>query len=101
MAWLPSIAPSGLGFYNGDKFPEWKGNLFVTSARRGEINNTGGIERVVFNDKLQEMRRETLFADLRQRFRDITEGPDGLLYATIERGTNALLRIEPVPPPEQ
>jgi glucose/arabinose dehydrogenase len=98
LVWIPSIAPSGLGFYTGDKFPAWKGNLFVTSARRGEINNTGGLERVVFNSQLQELRRETMFTELHQRFRDVTEGPDGLIYATVDRGQNAVLRIEPVAP---
>lgn len=98
LVWVPSIAPSGLAFYTGDKFPAWKGNLFVTSARRGEINSTGGLERVVFNSQLQELRRETLFTSLRQRFRDVTEGPDGLIYATVDRGQNAIVRIEPVPP---
>ena len=47
--WIPSIAPTGLTFYTGDRFPAWKGNLFIGSARRGEVAGTGGLERVVFN----------------------------------------------------
>jgi glucose/arabinose dehydrogenase/quercetin dioxygenase-like cupin family protein len=96
VVWLPSIAPGGLTFYTGDKFPAWDGNLFITSARRGEIPRTGGIERLVFNPKMEELRRETLFTELHQRFRDVRQGPDGLLYAVTDEDDGALLRIEPV-----
>lgn len=96
VVWLPSIAPGGLTFYTGDKFPAWQNNVFVTSARRGEIPRTGGLERLVFNPKLEELRRETLFTDLHQRFRDVRQGPDGLLYAVTDEDDGALLRIEPV-----
>jgi glucose/arabinose dehydrogenase len=93
--WLPSIAPTGLAFYTGDKIPAWKGNLFVGSARIGEIPRTGGLERVVLNDKLEELRRERLLGDLHQRIRDVRPGPDGLLYALTDEDDGALLRIEP------
>jgi aldose sugar dehydrogenase len=93
--WLPSIAPTGLTFYTGDRFPAWKGNLFVGSARRGEVPRTGSLERVVFNDKLEELRRETLLAELHQRIRDVRQGPDGLLYVLTDEDDGALLRIEP------
>ncbi len=63
----------GLTFYTGDKFPAWQGNLFVTSARRGEIPRTGGLERLVFNPKLEELRRETMLTELHQRFRDVRQ----------------------------
>jgi aldose sugar dehydrogenase len=96
VVWLPSIAPGGLSFYTGDKFPAWVGNLFVTSARRGEIPRTGGLERLVFNPKMEELRRETLFTELHQRFRDVRQGPDGLLYAVTDEDDGAVLRIEPV-----
>ena len=95
--WLPSIAPTGLTFYTGDRFPAWKGNLFVGSARRGEVPGTGGLERVVFNEKLGETRRETLLTALHQRIRDVRQGPDGLLYVLTDEDDGALLRIEPVP----
>jgi aldose sugar dehydrogenase len=96
VVWLPSIAPGGLTFYTGSRFPAWQGNVFVTSARRGEIPRTGGLERVVFNAKMEELRRETLFTELHQRFRDVRQGPDGLLYAVTDEDDGALLRIEPV-----
>ncbi|MFN8062310.1 MAG: PQQ-dependent sugar dehydrogenase [Vicinamibacterales bacterium] len=95
LLWIPSIAPTGLAFYTGDRFPAWKGNLFVGSARRGEVPRTGGLERVVFNDKLEELRRETLLGDLRQRIRDVRQGPDGCLYVVTDEDDGVLLRIEP------
>ena len=95
--WIPSIAPTGLTFYTGDRFPSWKGNLFVGSARRGEVPRTGGLERVVMNDKLEELRRETLLTELHQRIRDVRQGPDGLLYVVTDEDDGALLRIEPAP----
>jgi glucose/arabinose dehydrogenase len=93
--WLPSIAPTGLTFYTGDKLAAWRGNLFIGSARTGEIPRTGGLERVVLNDKLEELRRERLLTDLHQRIRDVRQGPDGLLYVVTDEDDGALLRIEP------
>jgi glucose/arabinose dehydrogenase len=94
--WVPSIAPTGLTVYTGDKIPAWKNNLFVGSARIGEIPRTGGLERVVLNDKLEELRRERLLGSLHQRIRDVRQGPDGLLYVITDEDDGALLRIEPV-----
>jgi glucose/arabinose dehydrogenase len=97
IVWLPSIAPGNLTVYTGERFTGWKGNLFVTSARRGEIPRTGGLERVVLNDRLEELRRETLLTDLHQRMRDVRQGPDGLLYVVTDEDDGALLRLEPAP----
>jgi glucose/arabinose dehydrogenase len=52
---------------------------------------------VVFNGKLEEIRRESLLTDLKQRIRDVRQGPDGLLYVLTEEEDGALLRIEPAP----
>ncbi len=93
--WWPSIGPSGLMIYRGDKFPAWQGNLFVGSARWGEINNTGSLQRVVFNAELGELRREALLAPLHKRVRAVAEGPDGLIYVLTDGDENAVLRIEP------
>lgn len=101
MIWMPAIAPSGITFYTGDKFPGWKGSLFIASARRGEINGTGALVRVVFNDKLQEMRQESLLEDMHQRFKDVRQGPDGLLYALTDESDSVLLRISPQPRPSR
>jgi aldose sugar dehydrogenase len=97
IVWLPSIAPGNLVVYTGDRFPAWKNDLFVTSARRGEIPRTGGLERVVLNASMGELRRETLFTELHQRMRDVRQGPDGLLYVVTDEDDGALLRIEPAP----
>jgi glucose/arabinose dehydrogenase len=97
LLWVPSIAPTGLAIYTGDRFPAWKGNLFVGSARRGEVPRTGGLERVVLNHRLEEIRRETLLTELHQRIRDVRQGPDGLLYVLTDEDDGALLRLEPAP----
>ena len=95
--WIPSIAPTGMTFYEGDNvaIPAWKNNLFVGSARRGEIPRTGGLERIVFNDKLEDLRRESLLTELHQRIRDVRQGPDGKLYVITDEDNGVLLRIEP------
>jgi glucose/arabinose dehydrogenase len=95
VVWLPSIAPSGMTFYTGDRFAAWKGNVFLGGMRRGEIPGTGRLERVVFNAKMGELRRESLLTELGQRIRDVRQGPDGLLYVLTEEEDGALLRIEP------
>jgi glucose/arabinose dehydrogenase len=95
LLWIPSIAPTGMTFYSGERIPAWRGNLFVGSARRGQIPRTGGLERIVFNDDLGELRRESLLGDLHQRIRDVREGPDGLLYVITDEDDGALLRISP------
>jgi glucose/arabinose dehydrogenase len=96
ITWNPGITPSGLLFYTGDKFPDWKGNMFVGSIQRGRIPGTGALERVVFNDKLWELRRETILQDFHQRIRDVRQGPDGLIYLLTEEDDGAVLKIEPV-----
>ena len=93
--WWPSIAPSGLTFYDGDRFPAWRGNLFVGSMTVGRMQRTGHLERIVFNQRGEEMRREWLLAELKQRIRDVRQGPDGFLYVLTEEDDAALLRIEP------
>ena len=96
--WVPSIALSGMTFYTGDRFPSWKGNVFVGGLRVGEVPRTGHLERIVFNDKWEEIRRESLLTELKQRIRDVRQGPDGLLYVLTEENEAALLRIEPAGP---
>ena len=93
--WWPSIAPSGLTFYTGRHFPAWQGNLFVGSMRVGRMLRTGHVERVVFNGRGEEIRREWLLTELKQRIRDVRQGPDGYLYVLTEEDDGVLLRIEP------
>ncbi len=88
--WVPSIAPSGLAFYTGDKFEGWKGNIFV-GAMRATL-----LQRIVLNAKGMPILRENLLTELKQRIRDVRQGPDGLLYLLTDETAGALLRIEPV-----
>jgi glucose/arabinose dehydrogenase len=97
VTWIPSIAASGMTVYTGDRFPAWKGNVFVGGMRTGEIRGTGHLQRIAFNAKTEEIRRESMLGELRQRIREVRQGPDGLLYLLTDEDDGALLRIEPVP----
>jgi glucose/arabinose dehydrogenase len=96
VVFVPSIAISSIAFYTGDRFPNWKRNLFVGGMREGEIARTGQLVRIVFNDNWEEVRRESLLRDLHQRIRDVKQGPDGLLYVLTDEPNAAILKIEPV-----
>jgi glucose/arabinose dehydrogenase len=93
--WVPSISTSGLAFYTGDALPKWRGDIFVGGMRYGEIPNTGRLERILVNERFEELRREPLLVELRQRIRDVRQGPDGLLYLLTDHDDGALLRIAP------
>ncbi len=87
--WVPSIAPSGMSFYNGSKFPRWHGNLFIGSLKFGllvrlELNG----ERVVHEERLLE-------GEL-GRIRDVRSGPDGYLYLLTDEAAGKLVRLVPV-----
>ena len=97
LSWLPSIAVAGLAVYTGDRFPAWKGNVFVGSLRTGGIPVTGHLQRIVFNARSEELRRESMLTELRQRIREVREGPDGFLYVLTDDDNGALLRIESAP----
>jgi glucose/arabinose dehydrogenase len=96
--WVPAITPSGLTFYTGDKFPNWKNNVFVGGLRQGEVPRSGHIDRIDFNQKWEELHRESILRELQQRVRDVKQGPDGYLYALTAENTGALIRIEPFTP---
>ncbi|MBD93479.1 MAG: hypothetical protein CL482_04385 [Acidobacteria bacterium] len=89
--YTPSIAISGMAFYTGDKFPGWTGDLFVGGLAGRQLS------RVVFNAQGLERRREPLLTELRQRIRDVKQGPDGFLYLTTDMQDGAVLRLEPAP----
>lgn len=97
VTWIPSIAASGMAIYSGDRFPRWKGNAFVGSMRVGEIDGTGHLDRIVFNAKMEEIRRESMLTELRQRVREVRQGPDGFIYLLTDEDPGALLRLEPAP----
>ncbi len=95
VVWWPSIAPSALTFYTGEHFPKWQGNLFVGAMMEGRIPGTGHLQRIVFNSRGQEIRRESMLTELKHRVRDVRQGPDGYLYVLTDEEDGALLRIEP------
>ena len=97
VSWIPSIAASGMAVYTGNRFPAWKGHAFVGAMRVGEIDGTGHLQRIVFNAKMEEIRRESMLTELRQRIREVRQGPDGLLYLLTDAEDGALLRLEPAP----
>ena len=83
---------------SGDDFVWWEfvlQDVFVGALRTGEIPGTGHVERILFNEKMEELRRESMLVDLRQRVRDIRQGPDGLIYLLTDEKEGALIRLEP------
>jgi len=86
--WVPDIAPSGMMFYTGDVFPEWKGNVFVGGM---EASARCLVRLVLKGDKV--VAEEHLLADLKQSVRDIRQGPDGAVYLLTRNGS--LLRLKP------
>lgn len=96
IAFVPSIAPGDIVFYTGDKFPGWKGNLFVGAMRLSEAPRTGHLLRIVLNEDGGQVRSEMLLTDLHQRIRNVAQGPDGYLWLTTDEGVDSvLLRVEP------
>ena len=90
--WVPAIANSGLTFYDGDRFPMWKGNAFVGALRY----NTGQhIRRITLNAKGEPIGDEIILGELKQRIRQVSQGPDGFLYALTDETFGAVLKIEP------
>jgi len=83
--WFPDIAPSGMLFYTGNLFPEWKGNLFV-----GGLDAQALVRLVVNGDKV--VAEEHLLTDRHQRVRDIRQGPNGEIYLLTG---SELLRLTP------
>jgi glucose/arabinose dehydrogenase len=84
--WVPSIAPSGMMFYTGDLFPEWKGNLFV-GALAGQH-----LARLVLNGE-RVVAEESLLTDFKQRIRDVRQGPDSAVY--LLTGGGGLVKLTP------
>jgi glucose/arabinose dehydrogenase len=93
--WVPSIAPSGLSFYTGNVFAAWQGNALVGSMMRGRIRGSGHFQRLGFENG-RAITREPILLELRQRIRDVREGPDGLIYVLTDENPGVLLRLSPV-----
>ena len=84
--WNPSISPSGLLFYTGDIFPNWKGDLFT-----GALNGQALIHLKVTGDKI--IKEERLLQSLNERIRDVVQGPDGLIYLLTDSDRGEILQI--------
>lgn len=93
LIWKPSIAPSGMAFYTGDRFPEWHGDLFVGALagrhlRRVELDRDDTRELAVQD-------QEVLLEGTVGRIRDVRPGPDGMLYLITDEDSGGLYRLEP------
>ena len=96
ISYVPAIAPGGMVFYTGDKFPGWKRNLLLGSMRMSNSPRTGHIERIVFNENWEVIRSEMLLLDLHQRIRDVEQSPDGYIYVITDEGADSvLMKLEP------
>ena len=84
--WVPSIAPSGMAFYDGDVFPEWRGDLFVGALVDQEVR------RLDLEDG-KVMAEEAMFSELGARIRDVRSGPDGLLYLLTDSDQGKIVRV--------
>lgn len=87
--WVPSIAPSGMAFYDGDKFPQWRGNLFVGALK----------DRLLVRLQIQGQRvvkEERILENVLGRIRDVRNGPDGYIYLLTDETDGVVARVEPV-----
>ncbi|MBW8366876.1 MAG: PQQ-dependent sugar dehydrogenase [Arenimonas sp.] len=85
-SWTPSIAPSGLAFYTADRFPEWKGSLFVGALAFQRV-----VRLTLDGDKV--VSEQPLLVDFGERIRDVRQGPDGYLYLLTDDAKGKLLRL--------
>jgi glucose/arabinose dehydrogenase len=86
--WNPTLAPSGIAVYSGNRFPAWKGDVFLAGLAGMQLLRVD-----VENGKV--VGEEPLLVGLEERIRSVTQGPDGLLYVTTDSDTGRVLRIEP------
>jgi glucose/arabinose dehydrogenase len=86
--WVPSIAPSGMAFYTGDKFPNWKGNLLIGALRDEML-----VRLELDGEKI--VREERMIKGVIGRIRDVRIGPDGLVYLLTDERDGVVVRLEP------
>lgn len=88
--WVPSIATAGFIFYTGDKFPQWKNNILLTSLKEQTL-----VRLVLDGDKIVKEER-LLKKELGQRLRSVIQGPDGLVYIVTDESKGKILQIAPL-----
>jgi glucose/arabinose dehydrogenase len=88
--WVPSIAPSGMAFYDGERFPKWKGDLFVGALRDQML-----VRLKLDGEKV--VREERMLKNTIGRIRDVRQGPDGFLYLLTDEANGVVARLEPAP----
>jgi glucose/arabinose dehydrogenase len=86
--WVPSIAPSGMAFSTGSLFPAWRNNLLV-GALAAQIL----VRLELDGDKI--VREERLLRELRERIRDVRQGPDGAVWLATDSPSGRILRLTP------
>ena len=86
--WTPSIAPSGMAFYDGDKFPQWRGDAFAGALAERHL-------RYMDVDGEDIIAQYELLTDMNARIRDVRSGPDGYLYVLTDAANGKLIRIQP------
>jgi len=86
--WVPSIAPSGMTFYTGDKFSQWKGNLFIGALRDQML-----VRLQLDGEKI--VKEERFLVGALGRIRDVRQGPDGYIYVLTDESNGMLARLEP------
>ena len=87
--WVPSIAPSGMAFYTGDRYPAWQGNLFIGSLKFRQLVR-------LELDGQKVVHEERMLDDVVGRIRDVRQGPDGLLYLLSDADNGKLVRLLPL-----
>ncbi len=89
--WTPVIAPSGMAFYTGDLFPQWKGNIFV-----GGLRSQALVRLELDGNKVSH--EERLLHQLGARIRDVAQGPEGALYVITDEDDGEILKLTPAKP---